>query len=220
METFRRFFAVILEQCQQAGLVWGKELYRDSTEVQANAAYRSLTPRFAVEAREATKAVEAHLTALFADLADSADSSPDRSDAASSPSNSSLPPPHPSSLPVEPTLLPVRLTVEQREDLVAANAARHDWIAALGAQDRRENGSWYRRLADFQVSTTDPDAAPMHTKGPVDMGSRTHFVVDGGKERVIQTVLVTPPSEVMDNQPMLDLLWRTHVSAASRTLTS
>src|SRR6266702_3245592 len=33
-------------------------------------------------------------------------------------------------------------------------------------------------------------------------------VVDGGKSRIILNVLVTP-SEVMDNQPMLDLLWRT-----------
>src|SRR6266704_2308848 len=32
-------------------------------------------------------------------------------------------------------------------------------------------------------------------------------VVDGGKSRIILNVLVTP-SEVMDNQPMLDLLWR------------
>jgi hypothetical protein len=30
--------------------------------------------------------------------------------------------------------------------------------------------------------------------------------VDGGKARIILTVLVTP-SEGMDNQPMLDLLW-------------
>ncbi len=28
---FRRFFDHIVEQCQQAGLVWGKELYLDST---------------------------------------------------------------------------------------------------------------------------------------------------------------------------------------------
>src|SRR5437588_5216631 len=40
------------------------------------------------------------------------------------------------------------------------------------------------------------------------MGYHTHYVVDGGKARIILNVLVTP-SEVMDNQPMLDLLWRT-----------
>src|SRR5438105_8682041 len=48
----------------------------------------------------------------------------------------------------------------------------------------------------------------MLTKGGADMGYHTHYVVDGGKARIILDVLVTP-SEVMDNQPMLDLLWRT-----------
>jgi hypothetical protein len=42
VEVFRRFFDVIVEQCQQAGLVWGKELYFDATEMQANAAFSSL----------------------------------------------------------------------------------------------------------------------------------------------------------------------------------
>jgi hypothetical protein len=40
------------------------------------------------------------------------------------------------------------------------------------------------------------------------VGYHTHYVVDGGKARIILQVLVTP-SEVMDNQPMRDLLWRT-----------
>ena len=34
----------------QAGLVWGEELYFDSTKVEANAAVDSLAPRWAVEA--------------------------------------------------------------------------------------------------------------------------------------------------------------------------
>src|SRR5205823_3659326 len=63
VEVFRRFFEAIVEQCQQEKLVWGKELYIDSTQVNANADLDSLTPRFAVEAREAT---QAHLAALFA----------------------------------------------------------------------------------------------------------------------------------------------------------
>ncbi len=33
------------------------------------------------------------------------------------------------------------------------------------------------------------------------------YAVDGGKARIILSVLVTP-SDVMDNQPMLDLLWQ------------
>ena len=63
-------------------------------------------------------------------------------------------------------------------------------------------------MADLQVSTTDPDATLMLTKNGADLGYHTHYVVDGGKSRIILNVLVTP-SEVMDNQPMLDLLWRT-----------
>src|SRR3712207_6823952 len=47
----------------------------------------------------------------------------------------------------------------------------------------------------------------MHKKGGgTAIGYHTHYVVDGGKARIILDVLVTP-SEVMDNQPMLDLLW-------------
>jgi transposase len=212
VEVFRRFFDAILEQCQQAGLVWGRELYFDSTQVQANAALSSLTPRFAVEAREAMRAMDTHLAALFADVSAEAAPSEDRSKATdprdlTEPAAASSTDPEPQE-PREPTSLPVLLSQEQREELAAANAERHDWIAQLGAQDRRVTGRSYRRVADFLVSITDPDATMMHTKGPADMGYHAHFVVDGGKARVIHTVLVTP-SEVMDNQPMLDLLWRT-----------
>ena len=48
VELFRRFFEAIVDQCQQAGLVWGKELYVDATKVQANASMESVKPRFAV----------------------------------------------------------------------------------------------------------------------------------------------------------------------------
>ena len=43
--------------------------------------------------------------------------------------------------------------------------------------------------------------------GGTHLGYHVHYGVDGGKVRIILQVLVTP-SEVMDNQPMLDLLWR------------
>src|SRR5260221_5994103 len=56
IDVFRRLFERIVEQCQQDGLVWGKELYADATKVQANAAFGSMKPRFAVEA---------HLANLF-----------------------------------------------------------------------------------------------------------------------------------------------------------
>jgi Transposase DDE domain len=57
------------------------------------------------------------------------------------------------------------------------------------------------------IISADPDATLMLTKNGADLEYHTHYVVDGGKARIILNVLVTP-SEVMDNQPMLDLLWR------------
>src|SRR5713101_6084783 len=56
LEVFRRFFEAIVEQCQEAGLIWGQELYFDGTKVAANAGKESVKPRFAVEA---------HLSNLF-----------------------------------------------------------------------------------------------------------------------------------------------------------
>jgi transposase len=32
IEVFRRFFETVVDQCQQAGLVWGKELYADASD--------------------------------------------------------------------------------------------------------------------------------------------------------------------------------------------
>src|SRR6266705_928783 len=58
LAVFRRFFEAIVEQCKEAGLVWGKELYFDATQVDANASLDSIAPRFAVEA---------HLGELFTD---------------------------------------------------------------------------------------------------------------------------------------------------------
>lgn len=70
-------------------------------------------------------------------------------------------------------------------------------------------GVWYRRTADFLTSKTDPDSSPMKrrdSKGS-HLGYYAHYVVDGGKARVILNALVTP-FEVTENAPMLDLLWR------------
>src|SRR5215211_7217562 len=72
LAVFRRFFEAIVERCQEAGLVWGRELYLDSTKVEANAALGSLRPRFYVEA---------HLRRLFGDGGDA----PAEDDAAGGP---------------------------------------------------------------------------------------------------------------------------------------
>jgi hypothetical protein len=56
--------------------------------------------------------------------------------------------------------------------------------------------------------------------GSAVLGYRDHYVVDGGKSRIILSTLVTPAS-IMDNTPMLDLVeyvcskWRLHPKQAT-----
>jgi IS5 family transposase len=191
LDIFRRFFDAILEQCQQSKLIWGKELYIAATKVDANASVDSLTTRFAVEAREA---LQKHLQELFQEQDDQHPPEPD--------------PPALEAAP-QPTPLLNTLSEEEQEMLSSQQTSRHDWYAKGGEQQREVRGlyQYYQRRADQRVSTTDPDATPMrHGGGPVHLGYQTHYVVDGGKQRLILAALVTP-AEVMENQPMLDLLW-------------
>ena len=181
VEVFRRFFEAVVEQCLAAGLVWGKELFIDSTDVAANASINSLRPRFAVAA---------HL----ARLSEEDDDGDDATGGAS-----------------EPAPLPVALTDAARAELAERAAERHDWIGGMGRLDRTRTSGAYRRTADFRASTTDPDASPLRPNGTgAWLGYHDHYVVDGGKARIILTALVTP-AEVQDNQPAVDLLWRTRV---------
>jgi transposase len=215
IEVFRRFFEAIVDQCQQAGLVWGKELYADATKVQANAALSSMKPRFAVEAHlAALYAQEVHEheeaneeplqngTALDRGTADGQTASPAACVPCAPPEGGDEPAP-----PSSPRQLPTPLDQALQEELTKVNRERHDWIERLGEPEREVIRGKYRRMADFWVSTTDPDATMMNSKGGTRLGYHTHYVVDGGKARIIMAVLVTP-SEVMENQPVLDLLWR------------
>jgi transposase len=119
--TFRRFFERIVEECVEAGLVWGEELFFDATKVEANASLESMRSRSLVEGR-----LEEHLVEVFP------------------------------------------------EDTLPA-----------------------------------PDASPMYqnNKSSGRLGYQTHYVVDGGKARVILDVLVIR-AEVTENLPMLELLFR------------
>src|SRR3954470_6609743 len=63
LPIFQRFFEHVVDLCQQAGLLWGRELFFDATKVRANAALNSVVPRFYLQAKEQAKA---HLTAVFA----------------------------------------------------------------------------------------------------------------------------------------------------------
>src|SRR5438045_3859480 len=193
VELFRRFFEAIVDQCQQAGLVWGKELYVDATKVNANASMESVKPRFAVET---------HLANLFAaEPAEEAQQVATQDKPASSE-------PSPQEVMAAPVELHTALSAEQRAVLTQQNEERHDWIERQGCPDREVTHGSYQRVTDFRISTTDPDATIMPTKGDGrHLGYHTHYVIDGGKARIILAALVTP-SEVMENQPMLDLLWR------------
>jgi transposase len=180
LAVFRRFFEMIVEQCREAGLVWGKELYFDATQVDANASLDSSAPRFAVEA---------HLDELFFEApADEPDFT---------------------AQPAAPCELLVASPENGRTELAASNAGRRDWLAQAGRPDRTVKRGSYQRRSDFEVSRTDPDAALMRRKGGggLHYGYHDHYAVDGGKARIILEVLVNP-ADVMENQPMLDLRWR------------
>ena len=56
--AFQHFFEHIVELCIEAGLVWGEELYFDSTKVQANASINGMIDRAEFE-------VQQHLERLF-----------------------------------------------------------------------------------------------------------------------------------------------------------
>jgi len=154
LEVFQRFFEQIVELCQRAGLVWGKELYFDGTKVEANANVFGIQPRFYVQAQQ-------HLGTLF--------KQPERS-------------------------------AETHTDSRGMNEK------FSGTRMTSRASHWYERKTDSWVSPTDPDASPMSrfTGDAAKLGYHTHYVVDGGKARIILAVLVTPAS-IMDNTPMLDL---------------
>ena len=183
LEIFRNFFERIVEMCVEAGLLRGKELFFDSTKVEADAAMDSLAPRWFVEA---------HLHDLFEEDDDhhQSEGEPQGAGFEDEESIHSLP-------------------TAGNEDLLRSNCASEDWISRSGKQDRSFSSGPRKRTSDSRASKTDPDATPMRWSGSArKLGYHTHYVIDGGKSRIILSVLVTP-GEVTENRPMLDLLWRT-----------
>ena len=151
LDVFQRFFEHIVELCIEAGLVWGEELYFDSTKVQANASVNGMIDRTEYEAQQ-------HLEQLF--------ESPEQD---------------PSSF--------GKLVAKYKGERITGIRKPH-----------------YRRITDDQVSPIDPDAAPIQSSGGgAVLGYRDHYVVDGGKARIILSALVTPAS-ITDNTPILDLV--------------
>ncbi len=180
LEVFRRFFERIVELCLEAGLVKGEELFFDSTTVKADAARKSLVPRLEVVR---------HVGDLFEEAMGTGATEPA----------------------TEPPRADDALPTAKDPELLAANEARDDFVSSagrLGSPPRVANPRPKR--SDEIVSRTDPDARLAgHVKATAKMGYKAHYVVDGGKARVILNALVTR-ADLQDNQPMLDLLWRTN----------
>ncbi len=51
---------------------------------------------------------------------------------------------------------------DERQALARTNARQHRWIAEARRQECGGLRWGYKRMADLRVSTTDPDASPMH----------------------------------------------------------
>ena len=149
------------------------------TKVKANASLDSLKPRFAVEA---------HLANLFEIETNDVHEEDNQQTPQAEASRQLV---EQEEVPV-PIHLPASFSPQMYEELSQQNAERHDWIEQLGAQNRSVTGRCYQRIADLRVSTTDPDATIMLHKDGSHLGYQTHYVVDGGKSRIILNVLGTP----------------------------
>ena len=180
IDVFQRFFEQIVDLCQEAGLVWGRELYFDGTKVEANADFDSLVPRFYDEAKR-------HLGDLFTEEKPTDDKPPAAPDLHAG--IVQLPIEEDANAPAPAGERPWRLLEERRLD------------------PHRPSDRDYERMSEWKVSTTDPDATPMRTGARTTLGYHDHYVVDGGKRRIILAAFITP-ADVTDNVPMRDLLWR------------
>ena len=183
LSVFRRFFERIVQECIDAGLVWGEELFFDATKVEANASIDSTRSRSLLLGDR----LEEHLAGVFPEDAPLAEYAEHSGIIAGF----------------------VGPEGEERQALAQTNARQHRWIEGAGRQDRSVARWGYERVADMRVSTTDPDASPIHQKNKKSgkLGYHTHCVVDGGKARVILNVLVTA-AEVKENLPMQQMLFR------------
>jgi transposase len=168
LSIFRRFFEHVVELCQQAGLVWGKELLFDATKVRANASMESVVPRL-------QEVIDDHLVDLFGPAAHGGEGDGEAADSPSADRSSS----------------------------------RWDLLEECRLDPARPESPGYQRLSGQRISLTDPDATLMRAKirSALQLGFHDHYVVDGGRARIILHVLVTP-ADVMENQPMLHQLRR------------
>ena len=90
-----------------------------------------------------------------------------------------------------------------------AEAGRWDVLEHCKLPPDRPPSPGYERLSHRKISLTNPDATPMSLSDCHKvLGYQAHYLVDGGKARIILHCLVTP-GDVMENQPFLDQFRRT-----------
>lgn len=183
LERFRRFFDRVVELCDATGLVWGEELLVDATKVPGNADVDSLVPRL-------KDVVDDHLIELFGDQGEEDAGTEAAADA--------------------PPLLHRATPTAGGESTVDVRGQETRWdvLATCRLDPDRPLSQGYERLSHRKISTTDPDATPMTMADQrTVLGYQTHYLIDGGKARIILHAL-TMSGDVMENQPFLDQLRR------------
>jgi DDE family transposase/transposase-like protein DUF772 len=188
LDIFRRFFEHIVDLCVEAGMVWGGELLADATKVRANADLDSLTPRL-------KEVIDDHLVDLFGQDADPAAASEEPLSPSAPPL---LHPPEPNN---------------RREDAPEPSAGWNVLETCRLDPDRAASGP-YQRLGERKFSSTDVDAKPITlADGRSALGYQDHYLVDGGKARIIPGTRVrvsfVTPGDVSENQVLVDQLRRT-----------
>ncbi len=175
----------------------GEELYLDATKVDANASVHTLRTRFSVVA------TREHAERVFAENPVPDEPVQPLTEAATVHSQ-----------PVSPEApKPVEATGAEPQCQPGPSPKRdHTGFVSLVEAYRhgRRSGlrkSRYVRISDSRYSPSDPDARLMKSAPGTRarLGYHDHYVVDGGKARIILVALVTPGS-VMENAPMLDLV--------------
>ena len=184
--VYQAFFTEIVRQCERAGLIDGRTLYLDSTLVKANAALGSRAAR-ALVAQLAS--VDEHVAALWRENGNPMEQA-EAPEPASDPSTQPTP-----STPTGPGGV--------------ASTALH--LATRADPPHGPQGA----INSLVVSRTDPDAGLVARDGvPLGFDYKAHLGVDGGRQRVVTAVEVTP-GEVADEY-LLDRLLKEHVGVTRR----
>jgi hypothetical protein len=156
------------------------------TKVPGNASMDSLVPRL-------KEVVDDHLIELFGDGQELVESQQDDVEAMRESTNGA----------------PRLLHPEASKDQPDYAPKRWDLLEQCRLDPDRPAPSSYERVSSRKISLTDPDATPMAMRdGRTVLGYQDHYLVDGGKARIILHCLVTP-GDVMENQPFLDQFRRT-----------